>query len=564
MKRIMTRNIIVAALCLLGSQAAMAAVIPNASQLLQEQQNRQEQLLKPQEAVLLEGDNKQVSGMGGEEQVWVKRIDITGNTRLDGQILHALVADAEGQRLNLSQLQALAQRLTDYHREQGYPYTRAYLPAQNLSEGVVSIAILEAKYDQVTFNNQSAVKDGLIAKTLAPLQSGQIIESSKLERQLKLINRLGVGSRNVVSAGGHTGSSNLHVDVLPAQTLNGYVGIDNHGNEYTSKDTESFRFNAGVSANHLLGLGDRLSLDMTSTGSYFNYGKVAYEWALNCHGTRMGLSHSYLAYELGHELKELQADGSAAQTSLWISHPLILNNRTEVIATTSFDHKNLKDDVGLAKTYRHRKVDTGRVRLDAFHFDNVGGGGLNQFGLGVNVGTVDFTNEQAKQLDAQTNRNQGSFKMFQANLSRLQSLNRKGTQLYVGLQGQYSPDNLESDDFSAGGPYSISGYKNSVISGSSGYHAIVELRQNLINTKQNQLNGQLFIDTAQVKHIAEPWAGVDGSAKSRINSFGVGLNWSNAQKWSAQARVGIPFGPKPSTVDKRNDAQAWLNVTKWF
>ena len=160
--------------------------------------------------------------------------------------------------------------------------------------------------------------------------------------------------------------------------------------------------------------------------------------------------------------------------------------------------------------------------------------------------------------------NEGTFNLFNANIARLQNLGKHGTQLYASLQGQYSPDNLEADGFSAGGPYTVSGYKSSVLGGSSGYYVITELRQNLLNSNKNQLLGKVYVDTAQAQFVANKWKGFSGSNKARINSVGLGLDWQNSRLWQAQARIGFPFGHQSSTVDDRNDVQAWLNVSKLF
>ena len=544
----------------LWSIPSWADSIPNASQLLQQQQE-QRLLTQPQAAATWEDNTADHSGLSGQQSVSVKRIQFEGNASIASADLHRVVADAEGHTLSLSQLQQVAERVSRHYQQHGYPYHRAYLPPQNLSSGVVTIRILEAKYDQIQLNNQSRTRDSLLQATVAPLQNGQVIQSQDLERNIKLLNRLnGVNTRSVISAGSQTGSSNLNIDVLPSQPVSGYVGLDNYGNEYTGE----VRLNAGVSANNLLGMGDQLSFEGTTAGKRFNYGKLAYELTLNGAGTKAGISYSRLEYELGKELKVLEAEGSADQASVWLSHPLVLNNQTEVVATTSYDHKRIKDDVGLAQSYRHRNVDTGRIRLDAFHFDNAGGGGLSQFGVGMSVGHVDFTNDKARALDEQTTRNQGSFKLFTANLSRLQNLGKHGTQLYAGIQGQYSPDNLEADGFSAGGPYTVSGYKSSVLGGSTGYYAITELRQNLLNSASNQLLGKVYVDTAHAQFVADKWDGFSGSNKARIHSAGLGLDWQNRHQWQAQARIGFPFGKQPATVDERKDVQAWLNVSKRF
>ncbi len=73
----------------------------------------------------------------------VKTLRISGNTLFD--TLHALVADAEGKNLTLSQLSELAARITGYYHSHGYPLARAIIPAQVIRGGIVNIEIIEAR-----------------------------------------------------------------------------------------------------------------------------------------------------------------------------------------------------------------------------------------------------------------------------------------------------------------------------------------------------------------------------------------------------------------------------------
>ncbi len=308
------------------SMTVSAAPTPNSGQLLQQQQ--QGQLNAPQMAVEVESHPTIPQSSDSQLQITVNQIKIEGNSRFSTAQLHALVADAEGQKLTLAQLNELAQRITQYYQSKGYVYSRAYLPQQTLSQGIVIIAVLEAYYDQTQLNNQSRTQNWLIDATIAPLKKGTQIDHQQMEHQLKLLNRLNaVTTRNILTPGTTTGSSQLNVEVQNTALVTGYVGADNFGNEYTGEA----RFNAGVALNNVVGLGDELSLDGMTAGSKLNYGKIGYAFTFTGMGTRAGASYSYLDYELGKELKLIGAEGHAAQTSIWISQPALLTNTAEVL-----------------------------------------------------------------------------------------------------------------------------------------------------------------------------------------------------------------------------------------
>jgi hemolysin activation/secretion protein len=164
----------------------------------------------------------QIAQADAQQQVKVEQIVITGNQSISTADLHALVADAETKMLTLADLQQLTKRITVYYQQQGYPYSRAYLPVQSLKNGVVKIAILEAKYDRIIINNQTKTSPHLIQAILQPLQSGNIIDSATLQQQLKLLNRLdGIQTRNIISAGRYAGTSDLTIDIQPTSSLTG-------------------------------------------------------------------------------------------------------------------------------------------------------------------------------------------------------------------------------------------------------------------------------------------------------------------------------------------------------
>lgn len=63
--------------------------------------------------------------------------------------MQAALSDLIGQELGLSGLRKAAGRITEIYREQGYFLARAYLPAQDIADGVVRIAVLEGRFGAV-------------------------------------------------------------------------------------------------------------------------------------------------------------------------------------------------------------------------------------------------------------------------------------------------------------------------------------------------------------------------------------------------------------------------------
>jgi hemolysin activation/secretion protein len=68
------------------------------------------------------------------------------------------VADFEpGRDMNLRALDVMAHKITQHYRQAGFLVARAYLPAQEVRDGVVTIAVLEGHYGQIALNNTSSL-----------------------------------------------------------------------------------------------------------------------------------------------------------------------------------------------------------------------------------------------------------------------------------------------------------------------------------------------------------------------------------------------------------------------
>jgi len=496
----------------------------------------------------------------------VTAILIAGNAKIDTKTLHALVADSEGHSITLPQLGELAERITQYYRDHGYPLARAYIPAQIIDSGVVKIEVMEAKYDKIQLDNRSGVDDGLLNDTLSTLHSGQTIGQAGLDHALLLLSDIpGLAVNSTLKPGGTVGTSDLQVGVDADQAVTGNLVVDDYGNRYTGRPR------AGGTINWLNPLhhGDVLSLSGLTAGSDLNYGRLSYESLVNGLGTRFGAAYSALDYMLSESLSALNAHGTAQVGSVWGRHPLIRSRDFNLYTQIQYDRLDLRDrvDVSGIKTYRH--LDNGTVSVSGDARDTLLSGGINTWIVGWTGGNVGFDNPDAQVSDAASAKTQGLFSKWNANVSRLQSLNEKDA-LYLAFAGQWAQDNLDSSKkMVVGGPYTVRGYDMGAVSGDSGYIGTAELRHDLWSGPFGQFQAVGFIDSAQVTINRNPWSA--GSNRATLSGAGAGLNWLGpklhwvgASQLSARAFVATPVGPVPELVGKTDDVRAWLEMGMGF
>src|SRR5690606_34168090 len=176
--------------------------------------------------------------------------------------LQRLVAPAIGQPHDLDQLRELARQVTLYYREQGYPFARAYLPAQRMANGELTIEVIEGRYGKVTAATTDAELAEQAQPFLADLESGNVIERDRLERAMLVLSDLpGVAVRPVIRPGEAVGTGDLAAQVSRTQAFEGKATLDNHGNRYSGRN----RLTVQGDWYSPLMLGDRLSAAVMAT-----------------------------------------------------------------------------------------------------------------------------------------------------------------------------------------------------------------------------------------------------------------------------------------------------------
>ena len=493
----------------------------------------------------------------------IKQLRISGNTHFDAPSLHALVAEAEGRRLTLRELDALIQRITTHYREAGYPLARAIIPVQTIRDGAVRVEVIEARYGRVLLDNQSRVRDSLLQDILAPLQPGAFVSQRELDHTLRLLSEIpGMEISALLRAGESVGSSDLLVNAAARIQLSAYVSAENYGNRYTGRA----RAGAGLNHYNALGLADVASVDLLSSGDLMKYVRLGYELQLGSLGTRAGAAWSSLGYRLGNSARDLQAHGNVAVGSTWITHPWVRSAALNVSSKLQYERLALKDRVDVSSIRNDRHLDHVTLSLSGDALGYWVGGTAQAWRLSVGSGRLGYADSAAELADAATARTRGRFTVWSLYLSHTQYLGAS-TALAVVANAQRGSVNLDpSQKLALGGPNAVRAYDAGEMQGDSGYILTAELRQNLnasgVVAGPGQWQAVAFADTGHVQVNRKPWAA--GANGGTISGVGLGLNWSGPAQWSLRAAVAKPVGGHPAITGVSRLARGWIALTKGF
>jgi hemolysin activation/secretion protein len=502
----------------------------------------------------------QVTATQDTAKITVNALTITGARLYPENELVAVAGFTPGSQLTLGELRGLARKITEHYRDRGYFVAQAYLPAQEIRNGVVTIAVMEGEYGKVQVRNQTNLSDGLIASHLEGINPGDAVAIAPLENRLLLLSDLpGVNVSSTLTPGASVGASDLIVDVLPGQRVTGSIDADNGGNRYTGE----YRLGATVNLNNAAGLGDVASLRVLTSGSGLNYMRGSYQMQFG--KATAGVAYSWLGYELGKEFASLDAHGNARVASIYGSYPLIRSRNTNLYALLGFDHKTFEDRVDAFNSVTDKKVQVLMATLRGDHRDSLGGGGLSSYGITGYAGNVDIDTASVRNFDAQTARTNGHFTKLGFNAMRLQRVTNT-VSLYAGIRGQLAQDNLDvSEKMELGGMNGVRAYPTGEAYADQGYLATVEARW-LLPRVSEQMLGQMqligFIDTGRVTTNKNPWT--TGDNHRTLSGAGVGLNWLATNNFVIRTSYARKLGGGTATSAPDKSGRFWVQAVKYF
>lgn len=497
---------------------------------------------------------------GGQAQVQVNQFAIVGNRVIATEDLLAQVRPDQGKRLSLAELETAATRLTRYYRGKGYFVARAYVPAQEVIDGKVTLRVVEGNYGQFQLKNLSRVRDSIVQGMLDDVKGYDIVSLDTLERAMLIINDTpGVQVvRADVMPGEKVGTSDFAVDTVATAPYAGFVMLDNFGSRYTGRNRLSF--NADV--NSPTGSGDRLSVSGLATNNTdLLNGRVGYSTSLAPNGLRGEVALSQTQYQLGDTYRALDAQGSAKGIDATLTYPIRRIRAQTIEASLNLSHKDLLDEIRSTGTRTPKTLTSATAGLQLRdESDLLGFSGMTQANISITAGDLDIREAISAANDAAGAQTQGQFSKLNASLSRISLLPLNFT-LTASLRLQHSLNNKNldgSERMAVSGSGAVMAYPSGELTGTNATFARLELARPLPEWKGLRSNWLMFTDFGQASQ-ARPLA---TDTRRDIGDIGLGwnANYSSVllKAWVAHRLDGTPATSEPTPKNKLLVQAGWI------
>lgn len=288
----------------------------------------------------LEGPQREPPDALKAVRVTLKSVRIEGaSAPLAGQ-LQAQADRYVGREVSVGEIFELARALTAIYRNAGYILSQVIVPPQSLSEGVLTLRVVEGYIANVRIEGDSDARRTL-AELGEKIKASRPLQAAVLERYLLIANELpGVQLRSVLAPSQTPGAADLILIVSPKR-VEGYVSLDNYGSLYLGTG----QLSAGVAVNRLFG-DDQLRVLATAAGeSEMGYGELAYSRVLTNEGLRLGASVSTTHTRPGDALEPFEIRGRADTANLSLGYPFLRTRNSSLFGRALFDYRNIDTDI---------------------------------------------------------------------------------------------------------------------------------------------------------------------------------------------------------------------------
>ena len=478
---------------------------------------------------------------------------------LDKDELTKILQDGMGEKKTMSQLNVTLNSLTRYCRSHGYPAAAAYVPAQESTDGMITIRVIPGRYGEVKLDNQAKMKESVARGFVNGLKPGDIIRTNPLESALySLSDASGTRAVGVLSPGRDFGTSDLTVRIEKGKGSNTILYVENYG----SQNSGRYRYGLQHNVYDADGRGSKLGVGtMISNADMHNY-YANYEMLVGHGGTTLGFGFSRMDYQVAGALRELDANGVAYTFSLFGKRPLYHHTRSGLTVTYGYDYRRLEDNIAMFSRSSRKHSHGVHVGVEGFERRD----GLSaSYRASVMTGSLGFDSDDARQQYADS-RTEGRYAKAETELAVVRQLGHRSDILLKG-SGQIASRNLDgSEEMYLGGANGVRAYPQGEGSGDEGIMGTAELR---FYTDVPGLAVSTYLDGGHVWYNKDGRLDQIGAGSGQPSSgetlwgWGVGISYNRPNDWFARLDYARRIGEDPNLTEAaKAKGRVWFMLGK--
>ena len=475
-------------------------------------------------------------------------------TPIEVQKLVWLIRDQRMKRgITLGQIESIADKITKFYRERGFILAKAYIPKQEVRDGIVTLTLLLGILGSVEVHNND-IYDASTLKSVFDDLLTRPVTSAQIEENLYLINDFpGLAVNGFFEPGYQVGDTKLNINVKQEKRYKANVRLDNHG----TTGTGLYRSFFDVQVNNPLGITDLLNLSVlyASEPNNTQFWRVFYQAKLFTPRLKImaGLSENQFLVDKSALGASLDLQGTVSVSDAGLRYDLKRSRKNN--SRIEFKYENIISDLRIG-TFNSDAFDETVTNMSlSYHYDS-----LNEKDKRLHQASYKLTSSEIT-FGLEDGQDKDSF-IFSTDYTLLSFIKvpftKSNSRLIMRANLQYAGKKISSIARSAlAGPTRVRGYSSDVFSADDALILGTDWVFNAPDLFDFNLFGEISF-----KNIAKPFVFVDfayGKQHSIISTspdvtslladVGFGLQIAHSDKFSGNLQFAFPILDKFSDPD---------------
>ncbi len=501
----------------------------------------------------------------------VKRFDLESlksfpERGVDKEAIKQLVEnkrEEQNAKFDIEAFQEVTQIITQQYRQAGFVLVRAYIPEQDVNDGVVRIGMFYGNISSIEFDGNKSYSESVLSKPFDSVEN-QPAHTQNIETAMLHLNDYpGYTSTSIFVPGDQAGSSTMIVKTREEDTLDGSVSLDNYGSDLTGKN----RIRLNLNFNNLSKRADQLNINAVQTINPTNslYGSLSYTIPVFRPGYTIGLNYNNNSYAVGDIFEPLEIEGDSSTISAFGKGIWKRSKKLNLYSSIQLAQKNSSSESAAFTSDTETKISITTL--------SSGFNGEAPWLSAKHGGDIAFSSGTAEsEITGLTQQDQSFSKInlnyqFAFPLNFVESL--KSTHLILRSNIQQSSDELNAlEQMPLGGPYTVRAYPISEFLVDKGFLFSIEWV-----AKADVVSEYKFLETLQVSAFIDYASGnlnVDNqnNVQTDITIKGLGFSAQTTPETGLKARfdLGIPIGEPFDDYVVSNDksVQTFISLSYLF
>ncbi len=470
----------------------------------------------------------------------LKNIVLTGNTRVKNNELAAYIKTYTDKEITLDELTKLTNTITNVYRIKGYITSLAYIPNQEINDGILNINVIEGKVGSINIHGNkwtrsSYIKNKLLKKNR--LKENSILNVSSLRKSLRDINEKNYLKGQVsLQKGEKQKTTDIIININESIPLELNASWNNTGRELVGIQ----KANINLRNSNLTGFGDSVAGGVSFAKGTFGVNSN-YSFPVGPFGTSVNAGYYFSNVNLGGEYKIYNINGKSHIFRTGLTQPVYKSETLDISTDLNFDF--LHSDMNIQKTISMHKYD---LRVLRFGLNSIkeskSGRWISRSEVSTGLPLLGGTSGSAYGIGS------SKFVKFDTHLIRIQALPHNCRGIFK-VSGQYSPNALLApEQIQIGGMHTVRGHNESLILGDVGYNISMEILTpipHLPDIKWLRLKNKVYLAGFYDQGLAHQiHKGRSINSSEFLQGAGIGLRCYLSKFLSANIDFGFPVGRK--------------------